>query len=92
MSFPPIALAGGTKFVGSNTSAIDGRVVAELTMREFKGSGLNLLATTLTIYPPLTDLNNVDLNNTNIMCVGTNGSKTESAVVSIVLEGEKQKI
>ena len=51
-----------------------------------------LLASTLTIYPPLTDLNNTNLDNTNIKCEGSDGPRRESAFMCIVLEGEELKI
>ena len=59
-------------------------------MSEDKGGSLYLLASTLTIHPPLTDLNNTNLNNTNIMCVGSDGSGERSGVASILLEVEEQ--
>ena len=51
-----------------------------------------LLASTLTIYPPLTDLNNTNVDNTNIKCEGSDGPRRESAFMCIVLEGEELKI
>ena len=90
-AFAPITLLGASTFVGYSINTSDGRAVAELTMREVDGVGLYLLASTLTIYPPLTDLKNTNLNNTNVMCEGSNGPKEESAVVSIVLEGDELK-
>ena len=91
-AFGTILFVGGSKSLGSNFSAIDDRVFAELTMREDMDGGLYLLASTLTIYPPLTDLNNINLNSTNINCEGIDGSIVRSAVVSIVLDGEELKI
>ena len=82
----------GSKSLGSNFSAIDDRVFAELTMSEDMDGGLYLLASTLTIYPPLTDLNNINLNGTNINCEGIDGSIVRSAVVSILLDGEELKM
>ena len=89
MAFTRISLLGGTTFVGNSSSTSGGRVVAELTMREDQGGSLFLLASTITIYPPLNDLNNIKLNNTNIKCDGSDSHKDESAVASIVLEGEE---
>ena len=88
-AFTPISLTGATMFVGNSSSTSGGRVVAELTMRALDTGVLYLLASTLTIYPPLNDLNNINLNNTNITCDGTDGPKKGSAVASIVLEGEE---
>ena len=90
-AFAPITFLGVNTFVGNSSSTSDGRVVAELTMREDNGGGLYLLASTLTIYPPLTDLNNINLNGTNIKCEGSDGPR-ESAFASIVVEGEELKI
>ena len=91
-AFAAISFLGATTPLGSNDSAIDGRVFAKVTMRDNKGSDLYLLASTLTIYPPLTDLNNINLNSTNIKCEGIDGSIVRSAVVSIELEGEELKM
>ena len=89
MAFANIVFIGFGTLVGSNTSTRDGRVVAELTMNEDKG-GQYLLASTLTIHPPLTDLNNTNLNNTNIMCGGYGLARGGSGVASILLEGKEQ--
>ena len=90
--FSQIIFRGIKAQLGSNSSAIDGRVVAELTMKDDDPSGLHRFASTLIIYPPLTDLNNINLDNTNIMCVGSDGSGDKINSVSIMLEGEKLKI
>ena len=91
-AFTTISLTGSTTFVGNSSSTSGGRVVAELTMREDRGDSLYLLGSTITIYPPLNDLNNINLDNTNIMCDGTDGPKKGSTVASIVLEGEELNI
>ena len=90
-AFGQILFVGTSLSLGSNYSAIDGRVFAELTMKEDM-SGQYLLASTLTIYPPLTDLNNTNLNSTNIKCVGSDGSGEKSGIVVIMLEGEELKM
>ena len=90
-AFTSITLSGSATSVNSSSTS-GGRVVAELTMKEDQGGGLYLLASTITIYPPLNDLNNINLDNTNIMCRGTDGLKDERAVASIVLEGEELNI
>ena len=78
--------------VGTIKSASDGRVIANLTMNEGK-SLHRMVASTLTIQPPLNDLNSTNLNGTNLICQGhgiQNGTKNE--VVTIHLTGECQRM
>ena len=68
--------------VGDTTSTSDGRVVANLTMKALNGA---LLASTLTLYPPL----NTSLNDTMITCKGTDSSVTaRNGFAAILLEGK----
>ena len=74
--------------VGTKMNTSDGRVVANLTMNEGAES-YRILASTLTIYPPLNDLNGTNL---NLTCEGFELEVgTRSDVVSIDLTGEFQR-
>lgn len=55
--------------VGATRITSDGRVVANLTMNDGTMSQ-RMMASTLTIYPPLNDLNGTNLNGTNVGCQG----------------------
>ena len=72
-----------------NTS--DGKVVTNMTMTEGTESH-RMMASTLTIHPPLNDLNGINLNGTNLTCEGFGVQVgTRSGVVSIDLTGEFQR-
>ena len=78
--------------VGTIKGTSDGRVIANLTMNE--GTSLHrMVASTLTIQPPLNDLNSTNLNGTNLTCEGhgvQNGTKNEA--VTIHLTGECHRV
>jgi len=73
---------------GSMIISSDGRVVANLTMSE--GTGLHrMVASTLTIQPPLDDLNGTNLNGTTLTCEGFESlSSTRSGTATVMLAGE----
>ena len=91
-AFGTITFFGSDTSLGSNDSAIDDIVFAKVTMREGTVGLLYRLTSTLTIYPPLTDLNNNNLNGTNIMCEGDTGTGGRSGIAVIILEGEELKV
>ena len=75
---------------GSMMTSSDGRVVANLTMNEGTASHC-MVASTLTIKPPLDDLNGTNLNGTTLTCscegVEAPGG-TSSGTATIMLAGE----
>lgn len=74
--------------VGTLKITSDGRVIANLTMNEGTMPH-RMVASTLTIQPPLNDWNSTNLNGTNLVCEGlelNNGAKNAS--VTIDLTGE----
>ena len=74
--------------VGTKTNTSDGRVVANLTMNEGTQAH-RIMASILTIYPPLNDLNGTNL---NLTCEGFELQVgTRSGVLSIDLPGEFQR-
>ena len=80
-NIPGFSVVGSS--VGDTRNNSDGTVVANLTMKS--ADGVSLLASTLTLYPPL----NTSLNNTNITCEGTDTSVvTGSGFDAIQLEGK----
>ena len=85
--FETLGFTAAEDAVGTIRNTSDGRVVANLTMNE--GTQLHrMVASTLTIQPPLNDLNG-----TNLLCEGfgvQDGAITES--VTIDLTGEYQRI
>ena len=91
-AFEEITFRGGDESVGNTINVSNGRVVANLTMKDASGDTSNVLfslSSTLTIHPPLNKLRNISLNNTNIICVGIDESAfRRSGVASIVLDGE----
>ena len=77
---PGFSVAGS---VGDTRNNSDGRVVANLTIKT--ADSVFLLASTLTLYPPL----NTSLNNTNITCEGIDTKVvTGSGFAAIQLEGK----
>ena len=78
--------------VGTIKNTSDGRVVVNLTMNE-RTMSHRMMASTLTVQPPLNDLNGINLNGTKLICQGfelQHGIITES--VTIDLTGECQRI
>ena len=74
--------------VGSMMNSSDGRVIANLTMKEETGA-FHMVASTLTIQPPLNDLNGTNLNGTTLTCEGLDSSATiRRGVTTIMLAGE----
>ena len=90
-TFGSIGFLVGNESVGDTVNAAGARVVANLTMKDtVVGTATRFLfSSTLTIYPPL---NNV--NNTNITCVGigTNTLGIKSGVAPIYLFGEQLRL
>ena len=85
--FETLGFTAGDDAVGTIKSASDGRVIANLTMNEGKSSH-RMVTSTLTIQPPLNDLNS-----TNLKCEGhgiQNGTRNE--VVTIHLTGECHRV
>ena len=55
--------------VGDTVNIMDGRIIVNLTQKDPGDTGSRFLfSSTLTIYPPLNDFNNTNLNNSNIIC------------------------
>ena len=77
----------GDESVGDTVKKADGRVVANLTMKDSVQGSANrfLYSSTLTIYPPLNNISNTNLNNTKITCDGIDlsGLKTDDALISL---------
>ena len=73
--------------VGDMIMHFKGKVNATLTDN-------TMLASNLTIFPPLNDISGRDLNNTIIRCSGgnSNESNTTSVDTRIILEGEELKM
>ena len=89
MTFEKITFLGFGTAVGNTTTSSDGEVVANLTRRTFAKTGLYFLSSTLIIHPPL---NNIDFNNTNIVCVGGDTRVIRSDVAPISLYGEQLRM
>ena len=79
--------------VGDIVKTANGRVVANLTRKgAVQNTSRVLFSSTLTIYPPLNNVSNTNLDNTNITCEGTVSSGLRSDDAPISLYGEKLRI
>jgi len=67
--FGTLVFTASEDAVGVTRNTSDGRVVANLTKNEGTMSH-RMMASTLTIHPPLNDLNGINLNDTNVECKG----------------------
>ena len=74
--------------VGDMIIHFNGRVIAKLTDND------TILASNLTISPPLNNITVINLNNTIVRCSGgnSNESNTTSVDTCIILEGEELKM
>ena len=88
LGFETLGFTAAEDAVGTIKNTSDGRVVANLTMNE--GTQLHrMVASTLTIQPPLNDLNGINLNGTNLLCEGFGVQDgIRSDVDSIMFKGE----
>ena len=100
VEFPSVGIAwvhnafGRLAFIAVNEeedrmmNSSDGRVVANLTMNEGMMT-LRMVASTLTIQPPLNDLNGTNLNGTTLTCEGVNDQfENIDDTATIMLAGE----
>ena len=86
-AFGRLAFIAGNEEEGRMMTSSDGRVVANLTMNE--GMTLRMVASTLTIQPPLNDLNGTNLNGTTLTCEGVNDqAETIDDTATIMLAGK----
>ena len=88
-AFEDIEFLGGSTEAGDTNTSSDGQVVANLTRKTSSDNVRFLLSSTLIIHPPL---NNIDFNNTNIVCDGGDTSGVRSAVGPISLFGEQLRL
>ena len=72
--FGHITFIGNDTVEGDQINTSDDRVTAKLIKRMHYSRGLYQLTSNLTIYPPLTDVNSINLNSTYIKCVGDGSS------------------
>ena len=84
----------GDESVGDTVKKADGRVVAILTMKDSVQGSANrfLFSSTLTIHPPLNNVNNTNLNTTDITCEGIDLSGIRSRDAPISLYGEQLRL
>ena len=85
-----LAFIDNSKSVGDTVNTAGDRIVANLTRKDGGDtSAQSLFSSTLTIFPPLNNVNNINLNNTNITCEGFGSSVIISGSVPISLYGKK---
>ena len=85
-----LAFIDDSKSVGDTVNTAGGRIVANLTRKDNGStSAQSLFSSTLTIFPPLNNVNNINLDNTSITCegFGPNGLRSGDSLIS--LYGEK---
>ena len=81
----------GDESVGYRVNTAGGRIVAVLTRKDtVQNTTIRFLfSSTLTIYPPLNNVNNTNFNNTNITCEGVDRDVFRSGSALISLYGEQ---
>ena len=84
-----LAFIDNSKPVGFTVDTAGGRIVANLTTNDIVVGTQSLFSSTLTIFPPLNNVNNINLDNTNITCEGISPSGFRSGSVPISLYGEQ---
>ena len=80
-----LAFIDSSKSVGETVDTAGGRIIANLTMNDIVEGAQSLFSSTLTIFPPLNNVNNTNLDNTSITCegFGPNGFRSGSALISL---------
>ena len=79
--------------VGDNVNAAGGRVVANLTRKDAGSTGGQFfLSSTLIIYPPLNNVSNTNINNTNITCEAVDDTIFQRGFAAISLYGEQLRM
>ena len=89
-----LAELGSSNSVGDIVNITDGRIIVNLTRKDPGDTGSRFLfSSTLTIYSPLNDFNNTNLNNSNIICRGVDrGFNPRSGDAPISLYGEQLRL
>ena len=80
-----LAFIDNSKPVGFTVNTAGGRIVANLTTNDIVEGTQSLFSSTLTIFPPLNNVNNINLDNTSITCEGNGpiGFRSGSALISL---------
>ena len=82
-----------SKSVGDTVNTAGGRIVANLTRKDDGDTdSQSLFSSTLTIFPPLNNVNNTNLDNTSITCEGNGPSGFGIDVAPISLFGEQLRL
>ena len=86
----PLAFIDNSKSVGFTVNTAGDRIVANLTRKDVGDtSAQSLFSSTLTIFPPLNNVNNINLDNTSITCEGFGSNVLRSGDALISLYGEQ---
>ena len=88
-AFEEIEFIGAITVVGNTSTTSNDQVVANLTRRTLISDVRYFLSSTLIIQSPL---NNLNLNNTNIVCEGTSTTGVRLDDAHISLYGEQQRL